>query len=262
MRQHLIALALVPAIAMADKPDKHAQLDVKDAAGKINAFKDATGKIYIIPKPTVDKQADLVSQWTFYGDGKTMYQQRIIGSSLAEQVQSLQIWSPRVRGLPAALLYVRPDGADISCKMKGAKYEHRPLTQLSEDQANKLLETAKFFPPFFEHQSYFFGRGESTTYYLVDQLRPEFGGAGYRLWIGRKGQMKSMTITDFADDTAGSLIVTKTGELKIERKGGPATWKQGAKAITITRLNPSVNGYLIFRELGVYAQLGTVCEDQ
>jgi hypothetical protein len=32
--------------------------------------------------------------------------------------------------------------------------------------------------------------------------------------------------------------------------------------VALTRLDPQPNAFLIYRDLGVYGQLGTVCEDQ
>jgi hypothetical protein len=265
MRQHLIVLACVPALAFADKgTDRHAQLDVKDMVGQVNGFKDAAGKIYVVPKPSAESKGigDRVDKWTFYGDGKTMYRQRSPTSSQSGDKQSIQLYAPRVRGMYNAVLTVSSDSADLSCRMRDHKHDRLPLTRLTEEETTKLLERAKFFPPFWDRQAWFFGRGESTTYYLVDQLRDELGGAGFRLYIGRKGQMKQIAVTDFAKDSGGTLVVTKTAELKISPNNGPVTWTQGKKTIDITPLEPDANGYLIYRELGVYSQLGTVCEDQ
>ena len=81
--------------------------------------------------------------------------------------------------------------------------------------------------------------------------------------VGSLGQMKSVAISDFANDTAGTVVVTKTGELKIDGgENGAAVWKQVKKMVALTRLDPQPNAFLIYRELGVYGQLGTVCEDQ
>ena len=265
MRRYLIVLALcVAPVAHAEKTPKHEKLDVSDAIGKVVVLRDETGNYYVMPKD-YGENGETARKWTFFGDGRTMYLQRIGMSSTDEDGQViLGAWSPRVRGLPHALLKKAPDGTTtLICRVVASKYERRPLTPVTDAEATKLMTTARFEPPYWERRIFFFGRGEGTKYYLVDILRDEYGGQGFRLFVGPKGQMKQVAINDFANDTGGSSVITKIGELTIEPgEKGAAVWKQGKKPIALTRLDPVPNAYLIYRELGVYGQLGTICEDQ
>jgi hypothetical protein len=68
-----------------------------------------------------------------------------------------------------------------------------------------------------------------------------------------------------ASDTAGQLYATKAGQLKISRdKEGndSAFFIKGGKKLELTIVPVYDNRYLIYRELGIYGQLGTVCDDQ
>ena len=58
-----------------------------------------TGKYYVSPKHKAFKDGH--DEWVFYGDGKKMYQQRVIGSSTDDNGYEWVVWSPRVRPSPA-----------------------------------------------------------------------------------------------------------------------------------------------------------------
>ena len=100
MRQHLIAALLVPAFAFADKTDKHKPIDISAMKTKVIAFKDVTGKIYVVPNPSITEGED-VRKWTFYGDGKTMYQQRVQASSAQGATRSIGTPQSRIRSMMA-----------------------------------------------------------------------------------------------------------------------------------------------------------------
>jgi len=259
MRQHLILVALLAPAVHAETKPKHKPIDVSDAIGNADVYRDEPGKFYVVPR---GGDGDDARKWTFYGDGRTMYLQRVVAFSATEGNATISVWSPRTRGMPQASLEKNKDGtATVICRMVNSKFERRPLTQLSDEEAAKLFKKARFEPVLWERRVFFFGRGEGTKYYLVDILLDEYGGQGFRLFVGPKGQMKQVAISDFANDTEGASVMTKTGELAIA-KDGNASWKQGKKEMPIAKIDPAMNGYLIYRELGVYGQLGTICEDQ
>jgi hypothetical protein len=251
MRKHLVLLALAGTAAAEPKRDA---IDMKDAA--VIAFRDETGKLYVLPKAP-DK--DNVHQLTFYGDGRTMYLQRVVTYSNDRGNLSLSMWSPRVKHMQYGQVEVLADGkANVICGMVKSKYERRPLTPLTADETAKLLAKARFEPVLWDRRTFFLGRGDAATYYLVDVLREDDNG--HRMFVGRKGQMKALPVTDFTKDSGGTAVITKSGELSIVKDA--ATWKHGTKVDTLTPLDPTQNALLIYRELGVYGRLGTICEDQ
>lgn len=253
MRKHLILLALAGSAA-ADS--KHDRIDMTDAAAKVDAYRDEAGKLYVLPK---QPDHDNVRVLTFYGDGRTMYLQGIGTYSNDRGNLTLAIWAPRAKNMQNGRLERSADGkANVSCRMANSKFERKPLDRLSDEDTAKLLATARFEPIFWDRRVLFFGRGDSTTYYLVDVLRED--GGGHRLFVGRKGQMKEVVVTDFTKDSGGIAIVTKGGDLLI--RGDTAEWKRGKTVTAISPLEPLKNAFLIYRELGVYGRLGTICEDQ
>jgi hypothetical protein len=259
MRQYL-AVALLATAAYADKPS-HDPIDMTAAADKVEAYRDPAGKFYVLPKGMrVDRSA--ANELTFYGDGRTMYQQRVVGmSNTATDGASISVWAPRSKlGTTAGTIERKPDGTvSVRCRFVGSKQEKIPLTKLSDDETATLLK-ARYEPPLWERSVFAFARNSATTYYLVDTLRAEYDGGAHRVFVGRKGQMKQVAVTDIADDSAGTTIVTKAGQLSISKDA--MEWTQGKKKSVLTPLEPTQNIYLIYRDLGVYGQLGTVCEDQ
>lgn len=254
MRQHLILLVALAGTAAADAK----RIDLSRELPRLEVYRDELGKYYVVPKDVGEHAKEL----TFYGDGRTMYRQRVIALGSTPEGRNISVWAPRVKNVPFGMFDRDKDGAaSITCRMKDQQHEKRPLTLLSGAESRALFAKAAFLPPLWQRRVYFFGRGASTTYYLVDALEDEYGGQGFRLFVGPKGQMKQVSITDFANDTAGTSVITKAGVLVIPGGEGAVVWKKPKTATAITRLDSAVNGYLIYRELGVYGQLGTFCED-
>jgi hypothetical protein len=262
MRQHLIGLAIVVAAhgASADTKDplKPKPIDVKPMLDKLDVYKDDTGMYFVELRESTGKDDE--GEWVFWGDGKTMYQQRIVGHGVHDGMHEWNLWSPRVRGINTANVTVKAGKLTIECKV------HDPgkaLTQLPADQAKTVLARAKFMPPLWTRQTHTFARDEDGVYYFVDELRDEYGGKGYRVFAGQKGAMKELPMTNVVSDSAGEIFATKTGELKIVTSDdGKAYWKQGGKKTELIKLEPQDNRYVIYRELGIYGQLGVVCDDQ
>jgi hypothetical protein len=90
-----------------------------------------------------------------------------------------------------------------------------------------------------------------------------YGGAGYRVFVGKKGAMKQMPLTDVASDSAGEVYSTKNGDIRIVTENGKSTaaWIKGEKRKELSVLDLDVNSHIIYSELGVYEFLGTVCDE-
>lgn len=248
-------------LAQPAKKPTHKPIDMKPLLADLLVFKDDVGKYYVAPRIGIAPPKD-TSQLVFYGDGKHFYLQGVVAYSAQTNPTTFEwvVWSPRVRGRQHALLAQTPTELYVACGPKDK--DKRPLTQLSADQARKLLGKAKFFEQYWQRSSRFLARDDDGTYYFVDQLRDEAGGGGFRIFVGKKGAMKEQTMTNIVSDSAGDIFATKAGELKFITEGGKAFWKKGSKKTELTVLPPLDNRYLIYRELGIYGVLGTVCEDQ
>ena len=267
MRRHLIALVLllVPTVALAGPP-KPKPIDVKPVIAKLMVFRDDVGQYYVVPTPGQWDDFDQAQEFVFFGDGTSMWQQAVIGSGSTPSSGSnsaefeWSVWSPRVRGLNTANMTTRVGELTLQCSNE--RNGLRKLAPLRADEARLFFAKATFFPPLWNRQSHFLARDDDGTYYFVDRLRDNFGGKDFHVYVGQKGQMKEMPMTNVVEDSGGDIFATKGGQLKIiASANNQAFWIKGGKKIELTVLEPGDNRYLIYRELGVYQRLGTVCDD-
>lgn len=256
MRQQLAVLLALAGTAYADGKPK--PIDVKATIDKLDVFRDDTGMLLVVPRPgELDKDADA---WLFYGDGKTLYQQRIIGSGASGDQRSWVVWSPRAKGLQGASLELDPSGADVKCNAGVDK--HQKLVPVAPDKARALLNKATFLPPLWTRSAKFLARDDDGVYFFVDAADEEHGGKDYRVYSGKKGAMKQLAMTNVVSDSAGEIYATKLGELKVvSGTDGKAYWKRGEKKAELIVLPLYENKYLMYRELGIYGTLGVVCDN-
>jgi hypothetical protein len=263
-QQLIVLLALgVAGHAAADRParakpgDKPKPIDAKAVAAKLDVFRDGEGHYYVSPKR--GSFPDDADQWVFYGDGKTMYQQRIVGYGADDKGYDWSVWAPRVRGLNQASFNAKAVKPSVQCTRKDAT----PLTPLTVDEAKAVFARATFLPPKWQRQAHFLARDDDGTYFFVDRYREDLGGKGFRVFSGQKGAMKELAMTNVVSDSAGEIYATKSGDLKIVTEGnsGKAYWKKGQARNELIVLDLYQNRYLIYRELGIYGQLGALCDD-
>ena len=258
----VVVVALLYATTAIAKPPPIKTVDVKPVADKLEAYKDDAGNYYVVPKAGAFASTDDDHKWVFFGDGKTMYRQRIIGFSSQGNEREYNLWAPRAKDMSTGEIHVEPGKSTAQCKQRGDD-KFRTLTQLTGDETATLLKRAKFYPPLWQRRAHYLARDDDGIYYYVDALQEEFGGLGHRVFVGQKGAMKLLPMTNMASDSAGEIYATKSGQLKIiTAKEGKAFWIKGGKKTELTVLPPLDNRYLIYRELGIYGALGSICDDQ
>jgi hypothetical protein len=244
----LLAVAAGPAAAgNADQPDL---IDISEYRDHMVVVHDGTGH-YIIAMPVSKHYTTL-----FYGDGKTFYEQRVFGGGLdpGNQSMSASFWSPRVDHVS------RVEQVQGKWSVRCGKRQ-TALTPLSREEARKLIDRAVFKKHPWKHAGYALSRDGRGVYYYVDQLRQEYGGKGFRLWVGPKGNMKRMQMTNIVSDSEGDIFATKTGELRLILSKKDAAWVQKKKKKELVTVPLEQNLSLIYSELGVYlGDLGTPCD--
>lgn len=236
----------------ADKADKDV-IDIKSQAKDYRVLTSEAGQFYVVPAKYMSDAL------VFFGDGKTMYQQRVIGSgSSGDGALDFSVWAPRAVGLQQGGIDIKPDGSGTA----HCNAEHpTKLVPASPADTTRVLTKAVFKAPLWKRQAKFLARDNAGVYFYVDVLRD--GGKGHRVYVGAKGQMKAMPMTTLVDDAAGQIYGTKRGELRIVANAGEkATWRKGKKVEELVVLDPYDNRYLIYRELGIYGQLGSICDDE
>lgn len=246
-------LALPVAAAAEPKPES---VDIKAYRDKLIVLQDARGGTYVV---MTQRGGDAHA---FYGTGKTLYEQVIGSRSFNEDAWSFAMWAPRVAGSRNSSVVYRQDKTyALFCGDA-----ETGLTQLTGDKAKAVLDKSAFLSPALVRRARLFARDDSGVYYLVDALLDRYGGKGFRVFVGKKGGMKQVPLTDIASDTAGEVFSTKSGDLRLatdqnDSANKSAVWIKGEKRTQLVVLDTTANSAVIYGELGVYSFVGTPCEN-
>lgn len=252
-----IALALLwSEVALAEP--KPMPVDIKPLKDKLQVWQDGKGGIYVIAWST-----DSGSTRAFYGpSGKQLYEQRMPHVSRNGDQWSVTVDAPRIAEMRPGYIQRNEDGTvHKMCDQK----EDMVLTELTGDKAKAVIDKAQFLTTGLMYTSVLLARDKTGTYYYVDKLIQQYGGKGYRVFIGKRGAMKLTPLADVAADSGGEVFATKNGELRLVHSGGQpssAEWGRGsAPPVELTVLNTDVNSPLIYSDLGIYTFLGTICDN-
>lgn len=252
-----VLVAVTSAIAPAAADPVPKPVDLKPLKAKPIVLQDAQGGTYVVFREDSDPKV-------FYGPNtKSLYEQVIIGSSSdGEGGWEYNTWAPRVEGPHLADLTRKKDGTYLkSCRGK----DDLGLTELSGDKARAVLDRSAFLTRGTIRVPHLLARDDSGVYYYVDALSKAYGGKGYRVFVGRKGAMKQMPLTDVASDSAGDVFSTKSGDLRLVRNNDnnkeTMTWVRGEKRTDLVFLDTDANSVVIFKDLGIYTFLGTLCDN-
>jgi hypothetical protein len=244
----LVATAATVAAEPAPKP-----VDIKAQKAKPIVLADAQGGTYVVFRGDDPK--------LFFGpSAKAVYEQVIIGSSSSGDDFDFTTWAPRLPGRYGGFgekdkVYTRScDGKDDAI-----------LTELTGDKARAILDKTAFLTMGTVHVAHLLARDDSGVYYYVDRFAKTYGGKGYRVFVGKKGAMKQMPLTDVASDSAGDVFSTKTGDLRLVRNSDSnketMTWVRGEKRTELVFLDVDLNSAVIYKDLGIYTFLGTLCDN-
>ena len=231
-------------------------VDVKTMKSQGVVLQDAQGGVYVVFRGDDAK--------VFYGpNAKAVYEQVIIGSSSdGEGRWEFNTWAPRKPGNGLASLEHKKDGSfHKSCGDK----DDTGLTELSGEKAHAVLDKTPFLSMGIVRVPHLLARDDSGVYYYVDRIAKVYGGKGYRVFVGRKGAMKQMPLVDVASDSAGDVFSTKSGDLRLVRNSEDSkqkmTWVKGGKRTELVFLDTDVNSGVIYKDLGIYTFLGTLCDN-
>lgn len=198
---------------------------------------------------------------TFAGTRRQLFEQEQLGFSMDGALWDTITWAPRSRFRAQASIESRADGFVHTC---GAD-DVFELTPLAPADAQAVLTKGEFRSTAILRVPAALARDETGTYYFVDKLRAQFGGEGYRVFVGKRGKLKQLPLVDLAIDDAGMVFATKSGEFRLTIDNGKdrsATWNVKSKTKVLKWLDPEAASYLIHRELGIYTGFGALCDDR
>jgi hypothetical protein len=252
------ALLLCAGTAAAEP--KPSAVDIKPFKDKLIVLQDIEGGTYAVLPGGSGEDARV-----FYGvPKKPLYEQVTVGRSSDGTTGSwnVAVWSPRVPNFQPGSVARNADGSFVRWCGNDSKTE---LSQVSSDKAKAILDKGQFMTTALVRRPYMLARDDSGVYYYVDVIRNQYGGNGYRVFVGKKGAMKQKPLTDVATDTAGDVFATKTGDLRIvrnvdENKKADMVWVKGGKRSQLVVLDIEANEPMIFKQLGVYGFTGNICD--
>jgi len=253
-----LALALAPLAGhpgLAAPPKRTPALpdDVTAVRARMQVLHDGKGHFVVHAK------TDDTWQTFWYGDGKTMYAQRILGGGREGDIAfNRSFWEPRVARRFQASFDFRDGKFQIQCDERKTE-----LTALPALEADKLLAGATFFQHHWRRQAYALARDNEGTYFYVDRgVDPQFQ-KNFKLFVGPRGKLKAQDMTNVVSDSEGDVFATKTGTLRLVLNKTESLWVKKGKEIKLISLPIEDNAALIYGDLGVYLgeRLGTPCDD-
>ena len=140
--------------------------------------------------------------------------------------------------------------------------KNTPLTLMPREQGQQLMSSATLEASPRTREPYALARDEHGVYYYVDRgIAPE-QRQSFRVWVGKKGELKLQKMKDIAADSEGEVFSTASGDLRFITSSSQYTWVHGKQRATLTKLPIDPNLGLIYNTLGLYTgqRLGTPCD--
>jgi hypothetical protein len=201
-----------------------------------------------------------------YGDGKILVN---LGNNFNESPEQIHFVDPRYSSQKASSrdqldksYWPSVSVKDGKCLVRCGKRETRiPLA--NHAKVAEIVGQASFKPYEKLRQAYALARDSWGVYYYVDRGSTEATEKDFRVYIGKRGQMKLQRMKDIVSDSEGEIFSTMSGALRLVVGKEDALWITGSKKNKLLRQNVNDNLAVIYNELGVYLamRLGTPCDD-
>jgi hypothetical protein len=248
-----LTAALLPLAARGGPPEAAELMDITEQKPKLKVLQDGK-KHYLVLAPF---GGSFNSIW--FGDGKSFWLQRVTGggSSGTESFDHV-FWEPRVSERWKASVSFKDKKYEVRCEDRQTE-----LTELPDDEAKAMLDSAKFFQVRWKRRAYALARDDRGTYYYVDKIREPESNKNFRLFVGPRGNLKVQKMVNVVSDSAGDIFATKNGELRLVLDKAESKWFVGKQERKLISLPIEDNAALIYSELGVYTgePLGTPCDE-
>lgn len=250
-------------------PPPPAPLDIAAVRENLRAFTDGKGHVVCVLTDRNHPQ-----RLVFYGDGKTLYAQRVTFFAANQDDlggpwrMSWKFQDPRISGERGPYGHVRRSGDrwTVVCADRTTR-----LIPMGGQAENRLLRAATFRHPLGRRWPYLLARDPGGRYYFVDRhhaglsARPGGDATDLRVWRGAPGRMVRLPVKRAATDSTGGVFTTRRGVLRFLDSGetASATWVAKGRSTKLAVLSIRRNLSLIFDDLGVYfgERLGTPCDD-
>jgi hypothetical protein len=243
----LVVIAAATAWAGDPKPKP---VDVTAFRDRLIVLEDASGGTYVVLPEAGNSRI-------WYGTGKTLYEQITTSYSADGDSWMVSVWAPRVANFQPGSVQ-KKDGAFR--RWCGGDSD-LPLKPVPADRVKTVLAHVSIMSPAALRVPYLLARDDTGIYYYVDKLR---GATSYRVFSGKKGAMKQLPLSDLATDPAGDVFATPNGEMRFVHDAGEkptATWVHGSERRPLSLVDTDAASRMIFKDLGIYTFLGTLCDE-
>jgi hypothetical protein len=260
-----LGLGAVEGGAPAKQPAKQDDiLQVDDAArDKMTACTDGKSH-YVIVGPH-----EHVLHSLYYGDGKRFNfvpgepHGMLAGTNFLDPRYFNKTANSSFRGVDVRLYSeVEIDVEKQTCAVRcGAR--RTPLTFLPADKTHDMVKNATFVANPQKYVPYGLARDDRGTYYYVEHGATDKTEKDFRLYVGQRGSMKLMKMTNVVSDSEGDIFTTPNGSLRLILDKQRSSWVEGEKSSDLKVVPVAANLQVIYNELGIYVgqRLGTPCDD-
>ena len=194
----------------------------------------------------------------YWGTREAMHAQRIGGGgrSGTESFDSI-FWEPRVKARWQGAFAMKDGAYSLQCGDKAY-----PLKLVSDGEAKAILEKARLLDVRWSRHLYALARDDVGTYYVADQAREPDGNTNFHLFVGEKGHVTGVPVSDADVDAGGTLITSTQGRFSVNFAEKKADWIEGRTKTPLVFLDIEDNAFLAYTKLGVYRdeRLGTPCD--
>lgn len=230
-------------------------IDRATIKGELIALEDATSHTLVLIYRALDETPRV-----FVGTAGLLFEQEIPFSTWGSTPDmDLSMLAPRARPYARTTLKAVDGKFSYNCSDK----DIATLTPVPPAALAKALANATFRSSALVRGTVMLARDAAGIYYFVDRLVAD--NSDFRVFVGKRGKLKQLRLVDIADDEAGMVFETKTGDLRLTIDNNQArtvTWNVKSKAKALKWLDPESAQYLIKRELGIYGSFGTLCDDR
>jgi len=265
----LVAVSCATLLAGASRADAPAPVSIpKEQFKKATVCTDGKSHYIAIQRPPQGG----ASLW--YGDDKTLTQ---VTPNNDMNMEALNFLEPRYPNPTANPDFRGIDWRNISsvsydedkntCSVTCGTRETK-LNVVPKPDVKTYLGGVAFKPTPKEYEPYILARDDRGVYYMVDHGITPLTNKSYRVWVGKRGEMKLQKMKDVAVDSEGEVFSTATGDLRLvtthgEHSGQNFEWIHNGKSVTLRPLPVLQNLPLIYTQLGMYTgqKLGNPCDD-
>ena len=158
------------------------------------------------------------------------------------------------------LSLLRAHNKDGTCRLRCGQ-RLVDLDKLSREDARRLLLGASLAPPPPRRKPFALARDRRGMYYFIDTSDRD-GARDFRLYRGRKGNLKNLEMTNIVEDSQGAIFSTRSGKLRLIVEKENSFWVEGKKTHALINLPLGENIDMIYNQLGPYlgVPLGTPCD--